>query len=59
MPCRLAGVFSNGVNYILSAWLQRLAGGFDDVKPAGDVVVGGDLRRLDLDSANASNSAGI
>ncbi|KAE8021224.1 hypothetical protein FH972_007132 [Carpinus fangiana] len=59
MPCRLARVFSNGVNYILSAWLQRLAGGFDDVKPAGDVVVGGDLRRLDLDSANAFNSAGI
>ncbi|KAE0273000.1 hypothetical protein FH972_027347 [Carpinus fangiana] len=59
MLCQLAGVFSNSVNCISSAWLRRLAGRSDDVKPAGDVLAGGDLRRWDFDSANAFNSAGI
>jgi hypothetical protein len=59
MLCRLARVFSKGVNCISSAWLQRLTGGSDDIKPASDVVVGGNLRRWDLDSANAFNNAGI
>jgi hypothetical protein len=59
MPCRLARVFSNGVNCISSAWIWRLAGGSDDVKPAGDVLARGDLRRWDFDSANAFNSVRI
>jgi hypothetical protein len=40
MSCRLAEVFSNGLNCISSARLQRLAGGSDDIKPASDVVAG-------------------
>jgi hypothetical protein len=59
MPCRLAGVFSNGVNCISSAWIWRLAGGSDDVKPAGDVLARGDLQCWDFDSANAFKSARI
>jgi hypothetical protein len=59
MPCRLAGVFSNGVNCFSSVWLRRLTGGSDDVKPASDVLAGGDLRSWDFDSANAFNGAGI
>ena len=59
MPCRLAGVFSKGVKCISGARPQRLAGGSDDIKLAGDVVTGGDLRRWDLDNTNAFNSSGI
>jgi hypothetical protein len=59
MLCRLAGVFSKRVNCISSAWLQRLGGGSDDIKPAGYVVAGGDLRRWYLDNADAFNSVEI